>query len=376
MVMRVLHVYRTYFPDPPGGLQEAIRQICLATRAEGIDPSVFTLSPQPEPAELHPPEGRVIRCKSWGAPASCDIGGADTFARFHALAMESDLLHYHFPWPFADILHLTAARHKPAVMTYHSDIVRQRWLAKAYSPLMNGMLDKMHAVVATSPNYAETSPVLMKIMPQSRVRIIPLGIVDYSQTKTEPCALLQKHGLDKEPYFMSLGVLRYYKGLHNLVRAALGVNAKVVIAGEGPEGDDLKALSERLGARNVIFTGQVTDAEKIALLKNCRAFVLPSHVRSEAFGMVLTEAAMFGKPMVCCEVGSGTSFVNEHDVTGFVVPPENPARLATSMTRLLNDDSLANRMGLAARARYERLFSGKALGEAYAGLYRETVKTA
>jgi len=39
--LKVLHVYRTYFPDPPGGLQEAIRQICLAVKPFGIDNIIF-----------------------------------------------------------------------------------------------------------------------------------------------------------------------------------------------------------------------------------------------------------------------------------------------------------------------------------------------
>jgi len=120
----------------------------------------------------------------------------------------------------------------------------------------------------------------------------------------------------------------------------------------------------------VIFAGRVTHDEKVALLRSCRAMVLPSHLRSEAFGMVLVEAEMFGKPMICCEIGSGTSYVNEHGVTGFVVPPEQPDALAEAMRALLVDDALADRMGQAARARYEAMFSGPALGDAYRSLYR------
>jgi rhamnosyl/mannosyltransferase len=99
--------------------------------------------------------------------------------------------------------------------------------------------------------------------------------------------------------------------------------------------------------------------------------VLPSHLRSEAFGMALVEAAMFGRPMISCAIGTGTSFVNQHEVSGFVVASESPAALAAAMNTLLSDEALARRMGRAARARYEQLFSGAALGEAYAKLYRE-----
>jgi rhamnosyl/mannosyltransferase len=101
---RTLHVYRTYFPDPPGGLQEAIRQLALSTRAFGVENTIFTLSPKPEPNELTLPEGRVVRRRSWAAPASCDIGGYVAASCFSRLSREADVIHYLFPWPFADIL--------------------------------------------------------------------------------------------------------------------------------------------------------------------------------------------------------------------------------------------------------------------------------
>ncbi len=145
----------------------------------------------------------------------------------------------------------------------------------------------------------------------------------------------------------------------------------MVIAGSGPEGASLQALAARESSDNVVFAGQVSDAEKVALLKGCRALVLPSHLRSEAYGMVLVEAAMFGRPLISCEIGTGTSYVNAHEESGFVVEPESPAALALAMKTLLTDDALSARMGEGARNRYERLFSGPALGRAYADLFRE-----
>ncbi|WP_322015063.1 glycosyltransferase [Paraburkholderia sp. J12] len=373
--MNVLHVYRTYFPDPPGGLQEAIRQICLATQAKGVNPRIFTLSPNPHPREVDFPEAQVWRSKSWAAPASCDLGGLDSVRRYRELADWADVLHFHFPWPFGDVLRLLGDRSKPAVMTYHSDVVRQRWLGYVYGPVMRRMLDSMSAVVATSPAYAQSSPVLTELVDPQRVRVIPLGIADYAKndvlaSERDPLARL---ALDDRPYFLSLGVLRYYKGLHTLIEAASSIPAQLVIAGSGPEMPRLRRLAQERGATNVIFAGQVSDAEKVALLKGCHGLVLPSQVRSEAFGMVLVEAAMFAKPLVCCEIGSGTSYVNEHGVTGFVVPPETPGELAGAVNALLTDAQRAREMGAAARRRYERLFSDEALGSSYVSLYEHVL---
>jgi rhamnosyl/mannosyltransferase len=371
-------VYRTYFPDPPGGLQEAIRQIALSTRERGVEPRILTLSPTPRPTVIDYPEGQVIREKSWAAPASCDLGGPGSVIRYRQMVEWADVVHFHFPWPFADVLHLLGRTSKPTVMTYHSDIVRQKALGAVYGPLMRRTLRSMSAVVATSPAYARTSETLAACVSKERLKTIPLGIIDYRDAPQPIDAqrnIETRLGLvDGEPYFLALGVLRYYKGLHTLVEAARHVKARIVIAGSGPERERLAALAQQHGASNVVFAGQVTHDEKVALLKGCRAMVLPSHLRSEAFGMVLVEAAMFGKPMVCCEVGSGTSFVNEDGVTGFVVAKEQAPDLAHAMNALLDDDALTAAMGRAARARYETLFSGDALGNAYSALYQEVAQ--
>jgi len=373
--MRILHVYRTYFPDPPGGIQEVIRQLCLATKTQGIESRVFTLSPQPDPAVVALPEASVTRARSWWAPASCDLGSGEAFAAFARAAAWADVVQIHYPWPFGDLLRLMLPSNKPCVLTYHSDIVRQRWLGMLYAPLMHYTLRKVDAVVAGSPDYAQTSTVLAQPNIAAKLQVIPYGISDQRPAYDEAAgsSIRQRLGLADQPYFLALGVFRYYKGFHSLVQAAVAVKAKIVLAGSGPENERLRAQAAALGADNVIFTGQVSDAEKWALLAGCRAFVLPSHLRSEAFGMVLVEAAMMGRPMICCSIGTGTSFINQHNLTGFVVPPETPEALSAAMNQLLQDDALTQKMGLAARERYETVFSAEQMGKAYAALYETVV---
>lgn len=372
----ILHVYRTYFPDPPGGLQEAIRQIALSTTALGARNTIFTLSPRPQPQVLQRPEATVVRCRSWAAPASCDLGSVEVFREFAARARQSDVLHYLFPWPFMDVMHAIVQPERPAVLTYISDVVRQRWLNIAYGPLMRRTLDSVRFIVANSPSYAATSPILSQPGIREKVRIIPLGIEESSYSKAGDDHILSRLGVeDDEPYFLFIGVLRYYKGLPFLIEAAKSLKAKVIVAGSGQELGRLQELSRQSGASNVIFAGQVSEAEKVALLQHCHALVLPSHLRSEAYGMVLVEAAMFGKPMISCEIGTGTTFVNAHEETGLVVAPQSPAKLHGAMHAMLNENQLASRMGRAARQRYERLFSGAALGRAYLDLFSEAAST-
>lgn len=372
--LRVLQVYRTYFPDPPGGLQEAMRQIAFSTRPHGVRTRVFTLSPDPAPAVLRRPEGDVVQRRSWAAPASCDLGGPDAFRAFAREVASADVVHYHFPWPFADVLHVATRVRRPALLTYHSDIVRQQAIGRLYGPLMRRMLGDMRAIVATSPAYLRSSPILSALPDDGRCRVIPLGIVErsYAQAVDEGRAvdLEARFGVRPGGYVVAVGVLRYYKGLHTLVDAAARCGVPTIVAGSGPEHD---ALQARIAARRapVRLVGQVTDAEKCALIAGSLAVALPSHLRSEAFGVTLVEGAMLGRPLVSCEISTGTSYVNVDGETGFVVPPEDDAALAAAMTALRDDPALRERMGQGARRRYEREFSGEALGRAYAALYAE-----
>lgn len=373
--MNVLNTYRTYYPDPPGGLQEAIRQICLATSNFGVENTIFTLSPNPNPHMIQMPEATVIRERSWLAPASCDIGGYAAYSTYLSSLSKADVVHYFHPWPFADVLNLFKASDKPALLTYISDVVRQRVLGALYSPLMWQTLKKMDVIIANCPAYVETSPILSHPSIRDKVKIIPLGIEENSYPKNGDNAVFSRINIDiNEPYFLFLGVLRYYKGIHTLISAAKSLGAKIVIAGSGPESEKLKKQVENLGLKNIFFAGQVTNKEKISLIKNCTALVLPSHLRSEAYGMVLVEASMMSKPMISCEIGTGTSYVNIHDETGLVVKPENVGEMHEALQTILANTNLAKKFGTNARKRYELLFSGPALGQAYQSVYASLIK--
>lgn len=368
--MKVLHVYRTYFPDSQGGLEEVIRQICLNTRGEGVESRVFTLSDHPDPPALDRPEGRVVRVKKSLEIASNSIalGGMGEFRRQVAWA---DIVHYHFPWPWADVMHTLAGKPANAVVTYHSDIVRQRLLGLVYRPLMRHFLNGMARIVATSPNYLVSSEVLRRY--SDKVEVIPIGLdADAYPAVAEQGDVLermaQRHGRD---FFFFIGVLRYYKGLHLLLQAVKDAPYRVVIAGIGPEEANLKRQAEELGLDNVEFCGRVSDEEKMALFSLCRAVVLPSHLRSEAFGVSLLEGAMCGKPLLSAEVGTGTSFINVDGETGLVVTAGSAAALRQGLDRLHDDPDEAGAMGQKARQRYETRFTGAIMGKQYAALYRQ-----
>ncbi len=365
--MRVLHVYRTYFPDTQGGLEETIRQICVNTQERGAEHRVLALTKDASRRAVRRTEACVVRARQTASVASCGMS-IEAFAIFRRLASWADVIHYHFPWPFGDLLHLVAAPGKPSLVTYHSDIVRQRLLRWLYRPLMHRFLGAVDRIIGTSPNYFVTSDVLSRF--ERKVDIVPIGLREDTYPAVSDAAVAAAREQFGEGFFLFIGVLRYYKGLHILLEAARGAPCEVVIAGSGPTERALRAQARRLGLTNVRFAGQVPDAEKVALLRLCRGIVFPSYLRAEAFGVTLLEGAMFAKPLISTEVGSGTSHVNIDGETGLVVTPGSAAELRRGMDRLHHNPDLAGLMGRNARRRFEALFTGERMGARYAAIYR------
>ena len=145
----------------------------------------------------------------------------------------------------------------------------------------------------------------------------------------------------------------------------------VVIAGAGPTEGSLRKEAGRRNLKNVTFLGEISPSLKVALLQNARGIVFPSHLRSEAFGVTLLEGLMYGKPLISCEIGTGTSYVNQHGETGLVIPPSDARSLREAMLSLSSDRDAAEKMGAKAKERFNTLFTGKSMGAAYAELYRE-----
>jgi O-antigen biosynthesis rhamnosyltransferase len=364
--VNVLHVYRTFFPDTQGGLEETIRQICVSTKKHGINSRVLTPSKNPEPSVLIVDEIEVHRVQQSFEIASCNFS-LQALKVFREQLEWADLVNYHFPWPFADLLHFSAGIRKPTVITYHSDIVRQKTLMAFYRPLMNRFLSSVNKIICTSPNYFATSEVLSNF--ENKVEIIPIGIQESSYptaTSVEKNEAKAKWG---EDYFLFVGVFRYYKGLHLLLEAAKNAPFKVIIVGSGPIEGELKAQAKSLDLKNVVFTGQVTDEEKVALFANSRAVVFPSYLRTEAFGVTLLEGAMLSKPLISTEIGSGTSHICIDGKNGLVVTPGNAKSLRTAMDQIYYRPEMAKLMGKRSRDRFDKLFTGDLMGIRYANLY-------
>lgn len=366
--MRILHFYKTAYPDSIGGVEQVIHQLASGMTKQNITIDVLALTTNKCTSSLHVENYIVHRSYQIAQIASTGVS-LSVFSKFVALAKQADIVHYHFPWPFMDLVHFITQMHKPSVVTYHADIVRQKKLLKFYQPLMSRFLSSVDMIVATSPNYLTTSPVLQNFV--EKTTVIPLGLDQQlypSPTITKLNYWRQRIG---PKFFLFVGVLRYYKGLHILLAALKNLNYPIVIVGDGSLKLQLQEQAVKLGLGNIHFLGYVDNIDKIALITLCYSVIFPSHLRAEAFGMSLLEGAMFGKPLLSCEIGTGTSFINIHDLTGLVVPPQDSEALAQAMQFLWSHEEIATFMGEQAKLRYQQLFTADKMLASYADLYRQ-----
>lgn len=341
--MKILHVYKDYYPVI-GGIENHLRALAEGLARRGHEVTVLVCHPDAR-TEVGMLNGvRVIRAARARTVASTPLSAELP----RLLARERpDVTHLQFPYPLGEVSHWWRG-HGRTVISYQSDVVRQRMIGAAYRPVMRWGLRRADALLATSPNYVVSSPELARLA--HRCLVVPLGIAP-ERFAAPPRTRRAR------PTLLFVGRHRYYKGLPDLLRAMPEVDADLIVAGDGPMRSAWERLAGELAlGEKVRFVGTVPDAELPALYRSADVFVLPASARSEAFGIVLLEAMAAGLPCVTTELGTGTSFVVQHNVTGLVVPARTPGALAEAAGRLLADEALRARMGEAGQARARREF--------------------
>src|SRR5579872_2345203 len=116
--MKILHVYKSYYPETHGGIEECIHATCLGLMREGVDCAVAVCAKDPSLRDETLPYP-VYRFKTSFSASSCPFSIAFIRA-FKTLAQQFDLIHYYFPWPFADLMQMSTQTHTPYIISYHS----------------------------------------------------------------------------------------------------------------------------------------------------------------------------------------------------------------------------------------------------------------
>jgi rhamnosyl/mannosyltransferase len=361
--LRVLQVGK-FYPPHRGGMESHLQALCGQLRGS-VDVEVLVSSDTRETDEEILDSVKVTRVGTL-----FDFAAAPVCPEAVRRIRESraDIVHIHWPHPTALLAYLASGHKGRLVITYHSDIVRQRVLAKLFWPVLRKVLERADAIIAASPNYVESSHVLRRF--KDKCRVIPFGVPLAQFDCFDPEEVARIRARFGPRVVLGVGRLIYYKGFEHLVRAMKRVDGHLVIVGEGPLRGALELEAERAGVRGrVTFLGHVDDV--VPYYHAADVFALSSVARSEAFGIVQLEAMACGKPVVNTRLDSGVTFVSVDGVTGLTVPPADSESLASALNRLLEDSALAARYGRAARLRVEREFDLEAMGRRTLSLYDE-----
>lgn len=368
--IKVLQVNKLYYPHI-GGVEKHVQDLA-ETIKDIVDVRVLVANTAIKSIIEKINGVDVTKVASLGMAASAPV--APTLWRW-LKKYPSDINHFHFPYPIGDLSYFLARPAGKLIITYHSDIVRQRRLLALYRPLMVRFLNRADVILAGSPNIIEGSPVLEKY--RDKCRIFHYGI-DIDRFEINENVEIKASGLRTEfgggPVLLFIGRLVYYKGVEYLLDAMVDIDAKLVLVGEGELKEVLENKAERLGLKDkVLFYGKASDEDLPALYGACDVFVLPSVARSEAFGLVQLEAHACGKPVVSTDLPTGVPYANLDMRTGLIVPPKDSAALAAAINRLLNDEELRVRLGSQGKQRVKDEFSLKAMKKSVLKVYDEVL---
>jgi glycosyltransferase involved in cell wall biosynthesis len=356
-----------------GGIEKHLNLLCNGLKDRGVDVQVI-VSNRGNKFEIDTFNGiSIAKVPQWGRFYSAPL--TPSFPLYlRAFGKDADIIHFHHPNPTAEFSYFFTNLKKKLIVTYHSDIIRQDKLGKLYSPFRRLFLLKADRIIATSPNYINTSAVLKNY--KDKCTVIPLGI---DPTRFFPNGDLSRVAkIRKEngrlPILLFVGCFRYYKGLHLLISAMESVQARLFLIGAGPEESNLRGIVEKkhLGEK-IQFLGELTDIEVNSYYKACDIFVLPSHLRSEAFGMVQLEAMCCKKPVISTKLGTGTDFVNVNQQTGITVKAESVESLSKAINYLISHPDLRKRFGECGCRRVKEHFSVEKMVQNMLKLYSNVI---
>jgi len=317
----------------------------------------------------------TVRAASYGIVASVALCPsmpllARRLHREHAF----DIVHLHFPDPLGQLTAMALPRSVKRVISWHSDIVKQRAALAFYRPLLDAFVRDADAIIGASPQHFSGSRQMAPGKPGQLREVIPYGF-DPSAFAWTAAARARRAELAKEarsrPVIFTVGRHVYYKGFEVLIRALRAVDAELWIGGRGPMTDRYRAAAQEAGvAERVRFLGFLPDDELVAWYDACDVFCMPSTERAEQFGLVQLEAMHLGKPVVATRLGTGVEYVTLDGGTGLLVAPGDEAELARALVRLLADSALRTRLGRAGQARVATTFSLEQMIASTAALYR------
>jgi colanic acid/amylovoran biosynthesis glycosyltransferase len=276
-------------------------------------------------------------------------------------ALKPRLIHAHFGRGGALALPLARALHVPLAVTFHGGDAtkethyRRRAIPTIYQRRLLALQREAALFHCVSDHIRDV--LTARGFPLDKLSTIHLGI--------EPAPPVAPHARDEQPYFLFVGRFVEKKGATHLLKAMRllhngGKAPRLIMIGDGPLDGELRRTAASLP--EVSFLGWQAPAEVRARMHGAMALIVPSATAStgdeEGLPTVVLEAMAQGTPVI----GSRHSGIVEavtDETDGLLVPPGDPQALAEAIERLIHDQGLRQRLGIAAKRTVAHRFDAK-----------------
>lgn len=376
--MRVLHFGKYWRQD--GGIETHVKTLCRGLAGLGVEVVNLVSSMDKTSCDFVADGYRVVEAPTLGIHFSTSISPAMVVAarRLHK-QKAFDVVHLHFPDPMSHLAAMLLPQSIPRVISWHSDIVKQKQLLKLYRPWQYSQIMQSAAVIVPTAAHFSSSTQIPTSYPLAKRHIIPYGL-DYTQhtnaNAVADTAEAIRHRTNGRFVVFALGRHVGYKGFDVLLEALQQTEAYLILGGDGPLRGILQEKALQLGiADRVWFSGRLSAADMAACYKACDVFCLPSITPNEAFGLVQLEAMACGKPVICTQLNNGVNAVNPHGITGLTVPAKDARALAQAINTLKTDQALRDKLGQQARSHALRNYSMLVMSDLHIQLYQALLNT-
>lgn len=351
--LKVLQVNKLYYPVT-GGIERVVQQI-----AEGLNDKTkmnVLVCQEKGKSVIEEVNGVTVhRAGSLGTLFSMPISFS-FFRRLKKLSKDRDVIHFHMPFPLGDLGCLLSGYKGKVVVWWHSDIVRQKKLMLYYHPIMKKFLARADIIIVATQGHIDGSDYLPEY--SDKCVIIPYGVDKEIEAKGDNYI---KNSSPKHKEIINIlfvGRLVYYKGCKILLEAFCKVKgAELTMIGSGNLEEELKEQAKILGINDKVhFLGNASEEQLNQAFEECDVFVLPSIVKSEAFGLVQIEAMSYGKPVINTSLASGVPYVSLDHITGLTVTPNDVQALTEAMQWMVDHEEERIEMGKKARERVKECY--------------------
>ena len=372
MHLKILHAYKSYKPDPTGGVAEAISTL-VSAYAPHLDHRILVARSCGLSRRFADNGVPVRAVSSLGTFWSLPIAPGYPFALAQE-ARRADLVVHHAPFPLTDLgLTFPLPKHVALIVHWHADVVQSRLVLNLVAPLLRHSLRRADRIIVPHVSIMQNS--LLQEVSRKCV-VVPYGIdVSYwaeltGQQQRQVDHLRKRYGR----LIVSTGRLVPYKGYDILLHALQQIDATLVIIGIGPLRNELLKLAKNLHVNDRFDLVGHQERDKMKLLLHAaQVFAFSSVSAAESFGIAQLEAMAAGLPIVNTALPTAVPYIARHEIEGLTVPPADANALANALAKLLNDEELAMRLGRAGRIRVQEQFSNANFLSSMMKIFEETV---